>query len=70
MGERSRWLRKVRVDIDVAPEKLISGDKITLEDSLGAYQKVTYSWIVRGTGNVTIKAGAAHTGFATQTVKL
>lgn len=70
MGERSRWLRKVRVDIDVAPEKLISGDKITLEGSLGAYQKVTYSWIVRGTGNVTIKAGAAHTGFATQTVKL
>lgn len=70
MGERSRWLRKVRIDIDITPDKLISGDKIILEDALGAYQKVSYSWIVRGTGSLTIKAGAAHTGFATQTVKL
>ena len=70
MGERSRWLRKVRIDIDATPEKLISGDKIKLVDSMGAYEKATFSWIVRGSGNVTIKAGASHTGFATQTVKL
>jgi hypothetical protein len=70
MGARSRWLRKVRIDIDAATDKLISGDKIKLVDSMGAYEKATFSWIVRGTGNVTIKAGASHTGFATQTVKL
>jgi hypothetical protein len=69
MGARSRWLRKVRIDIDAA-DKLISGDKIKLLDSMAAYEKTTLSWIVRGTGNVSIKAGASHTGFATQIVKL
>jgi hypothetical protein len=70
MGARSRWLRKIRLDLDAPKEKIISGDKIKLIDSVGAFEKVTFSWIVRGTGNVTIKAGAAHAGFATQTVKL
>lgn len=70
MGARSRWLRKIRIDIDASGDKLISGDKIKLLDSMGAYEKVTLSWIVRGSGNVNIKAGAAHTGFVTQTVKL
>lgn len=70
MGARSRWLRKVRIDIDTTQDKLISGDKIKLVDSMAAYEKATFSWIVRGTGNVTIKAGASHTGFATQTIKL
>ena len=70
MGARSRWLRKVRIDIDATTDKLISGDKIKLVDSMAAYEKATFSWIVRGTGNVTIKAGASHTGFATQTIKL
>lgn len=70
MGARSRWLRKVRIDIDAATDKLISGDKIKLVDTMGAYEKATFSWIIRGTGTVTIKAGASHTGFATQTVKL
>jgi hypothetical protein len=70
MGARSRWLRKVRIDIDTTQDKLISGDKIKLVDSMGAFEKATFSWIIRGAGNVTINAGAPHTGFATQTVKL
>ncbi|RIW16268.1 peptidase [Algoriphagus lacus] len=70
MGARSRWLRKVRIDMDATAEKIVSGDKIKLVDSMGAFEKTTLSWIIRGTGTVTIKAGAAHTGFATQTVKL
>ncbi|MCU0399960.1 MAG: M14 family metallopeptidase [Algoriphagus sp.] len=70
MGARSRWLRKVRIDIDATADKLIAGDKIKLVDSMAAYEKATFSWIVRGTGNVTIKAGASHTGSATQTIKL
>jgi hypothetical protein len=70
MGARSRWLRKVRIDLDATPDKIVSGDKIKLVDSMGAFEKTTLSWIIRGTGNVTIKAGASHAGFATQTVKL
>src|SRR5690606_34326885 len=70
MGTRSRWLRKIRIDLDASADKIVSGDKIKLLDSLDAFGKETLSWIVRGTGSVTIKAGAAHAGFATQTVKL
>ncbi len=70
MGEKSRWLRKIRVDINKDAKDLMAGDKIKLVDSLGAYEKTTLTWIIRGTGNLEIKAGAAHTGFATLNVKL
>lgn len=70
MGTRSRWLRKLRIDLDTEPEKIISGDKIKLINSLGAFEKTTLTWIVRGTGNMTIKVGASHTGFTSALVKL
>ena len=70
MGENSRWLRKVRIDIDADAEKIVSGNKIELMDSLGAYEKASFSWIIRGSGNVTVKAGASHAGFTSTTVKL
>ncbi|TDQ17397.1 zinc carboxypeptidase [Algoriphagus boseongensis] len=70
MGARSRWLRKIRIDLDSSQDKIISGDKITLVESMGAFEKISYSWIIRGTGNISLKAGAPHTGFATQTIKL
>ena len=69
MGSRSRWLRKLRIDIDVPADQLISGDKVKLVDSLGAFEKTTFSWIVRSKGPVQLKAGAPHAGFVTQTVK-
>ncbi|EPA00089.1 hypothetical protein A33Q_0257 [Indibacter alkaliphilus LW1] len=70
MGEKSRWLRKIRIDINRESKDIISGDKIKLIDKLGAFEKTTLSWIVKGSGNVEIKAGAAHTGIATLNVKL
>ncbi|MFD2201478.1 M14 family metallopeptidase [Shivajiella indica] len=70
MGEKSRWLRKVRVDISPDAKDLISGNKINLVNKLGAFEKITLSWIVKGSGSVDIKAGAAHTGIATLNVKL
>ncbi|MEP0712125.1 M14 family metallopeptidase [Algoriphagus sp.] len=70
MGENSRWLRKIRIDMDASADKIVAGNKIELMDSLGAYEKASFSWIIRGTGNVTVKAGASHAGFTTSTVKL
>lgn len=70
LGERSRWLRKVRVDISKDAKDLVAGDKKQLIRSIGAFGKTSVSWIVKGGGNVDIKAGAAHTGFATLNVKL
>lgn len=70
MGEKSRWLRKIRVDISKDAADLVSGEKIKLIEKLGAYEKTTLSWVVKGSGSVDIKAGAAHTGIATLNVKL
>ena len=70
LGERSRWLRKVRVDLDVPQDRIISGDKIQLIDVIAAYEKVSLSWIVKGSGAVPVKAGATHVGFVTANFKL
>ncbi|SFU03574.1 Zinc carboxypeptidase [Algoriphagus locisalis] len=70
MGERSRWLRKIRIDLDAKEEDIVAGNKIELMDSIGAYEKASFSWIIRGSGNVTVKAGASHAGFTSTTVKL
>jgi len=70
IGENSRWLRKIRIDMDADADKIVSGNKIELKDSLGAYEKASFSWIIRGAGNVTVKAGASHAGFTSATVKL
>jgi hypothetical protein len=53
----------------VPADQLISGDKVKLVDSLGAFEKTSFSWIVRSKGPVQLKAGAPHAGFVTQTVK-
>ena len=70
LGERSRWLRKVRVDLNVSKDRIISGDKIMLIESIGAFEKVSLSWIVKGSGDVPVKAGAAHVGFVNANFKL
>ena len=70
MGERSRWLRKIRVDMNAPADRVISGEKIQLIDSIDAFGKSSLSWIIRGKGDVSIKAGAPHVGFINATFKL
>jgi len=70
LGERSRWLRKIRVDMDVNEERLISGSPTSTLDVLGAFEKTSMSWIVRGKGNVSLKVGAPHVGFISETINL
>ncbi len=70
LGEKSRWLRKIRIDITKDKEEVLAGNTINLIDKLDAFESKTMSWIVKGSGNVEIKAGAAHTGFAVLNVKL
>lgn len=70
LGEKSRWLRKIRIDITKDKEEVLAGNTINLIDKLDAFESKTMSWIVKGSGNVEIKAGAAHAGFAVLNVKL
>lgn len=70
LGEKSRWLRKIRIDITKDKKEVLAGNTINLIDNMDAYETKTMSWILKGSGNVEIKAGAAHTGFAVLNVKL
>ncbi|MHA7131760.1 M14 family metallopeptidase [Algoriphagus namhaensis] len=70
MGERSRWLRKIRIDMQLDSDRLISGSPTTTLDALGAYEKASMSWVVRGKGEAELKVGAAHVGFITEKIKL
>ena len=70
LGERSRWLQKLQITVNKDKKDILAGNTIKLLDKLGAYEKETLSWIVKGGGTVNIKVGAPHTGYATMNVKL
>ena len=70
MGERSKWLQKLQITVDKDKEDILAGNTIKLSGKLEAYEKETISWIVKGNGTTTVKAGAPHTGYATMNVKL
>lgn len=70
LGERSRWLRKIRIDLDSTKDNIIAGNKIELVTKMKAFETKSLSWIVKGSGNVNLKAGAPHTGFAELKINL
>ncbi|MEX0998006.1 MAG: M14 family metallopeptidase [Flavobacteriaceae bacterium] len=70
LGEKSRWLRKIRIDITKDKKEVLAGNTINLIDKMDAFETKKMSWILKGSGNVEIKAGAPHAGFAVLNVKL
>ncbi len=70
LGEKSRWLRKIRIDITKDKKDVLAGNTINLINKMDAFETKKLSWIINGSGNVEIKAGAAHCGIATLNVKL
>jgi hypothetical protein len=63
LGERSRWLRKIRIEIDAPKDTILAGNKIELVKKMKSLESKSLSWIVKANGKVKIKAGAPHTGF-------
>lgn len=71
MGKRSRWLRRIKVDLNLnSNQEIISGRKTQLIDSIDGDSSEELSWLVKGKGSVTIQAGAAHTGTSNATINL
>ncbi|MCE2707182.1 MAG: M14 family metallopeptidase [Bacteroidota bacterium] len=68
MGIRSRWLKKLRIDLKVSSEQLVAGEAVQLLPALGAFEKASLSWIVRSKAPIELKAGAPHAGFITQSI--
>ena len=70
LGQRSRWLRKIRVDLSADKEDIVTGDKIELIKKMDALEAKSLSWIVKGNGKLNLKVGAPHTGFTELNINL
>lgn len=71
MGKRSRWLRRIKVDVKLSnSQEVISGRKIQLINSIDGDSSKELTWLIKGKGSVTIEAGTAHTGTSNATINL
>lgn len=71
MGDRSRWLRKIKVRVKLAEgQQLLSGQEYQLFERIGPDGSLSLNWLIRGKGTIELSAGAPHTGFTTQSIKL
>ena len=71
MGEKSRWLRKIKVAIGLNKnQELISGRKITLVNSIDGDSSIHFTWLIKGKGSVSLEAGTSHTGIDKTTITL
>ena len=70
LGERSRWLQKIRIELSASKKEILAGNKIELVSKMDAFETKTLSWIVKGNGKLTLEAGAPHTGFVELNINL
>ena len=63
LGERSYWVKRINVKLVTANNQtLMSGKKNQLLNSLEASSASQLSWLIKGSGKVTIEAGSPATG--------
>lgn len=63
LGERSYWVKRINVKLNItSTQTLISGKKIQLLNSLEGYSSQQLTWLIKGTGKVTLEAGSPTTG--------
>ncbi len=63
IGDRVRFVQKVKTEVKLSNGQTItSGRRLNLRAALGAGEKEEYSWLITGTGKVTIEAGCPTAG--------
>lgn len=71
LGERTYWVKRINVKVNTSGnQSVISGRKIQLLNSLEGYGTQQLTWLIKGTGKVTIEAGSPATGTKTIDVNL
>ena len=71
LGERTYWVKRINVKLNTSNnQSVISGKKIQVLPSLEGSSRNTISWLVRGSGSVTIEAGSPTTGTTSTKVTL
>ncbi|HDZ41542.1 MAG TPA: peptidase M14 [Bacteroidetes bacterium] len=63
LGDQVKWVRKIKVEIKSDSDfRLLSGKKIEISERLKADESREYSWLINGSGDFTISAGAVICG--------
>ncbi len=71
LGERSYWVKRINVKVNTTGnQSVISGRKTQLLNSLEGYSTQQLSWLIKGSGKLTIEAGSPTTGSKTIDVTL
>lgn len=71
LGERSYWVKRINVKVNATGnQSVISGKKIQLLNALDGYGSQQLSWLIKGSGKVSIEAGSPTTGSKTIDVTL
>lgn len=68
LGERSYFLKKMKIALKTDRQEVVGGRKVILLSSLESGATQTFSWLVKGSGKVSIEAGCPTAG--TQTVEV
>lgn len=69
LGERSYWVKRINVKVNTSSsQSVLSGKKIQLLNSLEGYGSQRLTWLIKGTGKLSIEAGSPTTG--TKTIDL
>ena len=71
MGIRNRWVQKTVVRANPGGnQELISGMTVEVVDQIEGYSSIERSWLVRGRGEFTVRAGAEGSGISSQAIRL
>jgi hypothetical protein len=71
MGDKSRWLRKINVYMKTKKnQQLISGKSRQVIEKIDGDDTITLSWLIQGSGNVTVEATVPQAGTATKSIIL
>lgn len=63
LGERSYWVKRINVKVNTTGnQSVVSGKKTQLLNSQEGYSTQQLSWLIKGTGKVSIEAGSPTTG--------
>ncbi|MDB5210289.1 MAG: peptidase, partial [Sediminibacterium sp.] len=62
LGERSYFLKKLKVAVKMDKQEIVGGRKITLLNSLEASASQSFSWLIKGSGKVSVEVGCPTAG--------
>lgn len=66
LGERTRWVRDVIAEIELEGGlSLLSGERLSNFESIAGDDSEQLTWLIRGDGTFSLRAGAPATGFTT-----